>query len=148
MNILVIQGPNLNLIGVKSAPTGERVTLDKMNKALRRHVRNRDIDLKILQTHSIDKVLTLLQRNRNRSSGILLAPTAWSRYEYSLKETLSLINLPVVEIYFTDPFSFGSSADNSILSDVCVQTVIEHPLRGFIAGLDLLVKYLKESETD
>jgi len=147
MDILVIQGPNLNLIGVKSAPTGERVTLDKINKALRRHVRNRDIELKILQTHRIDKVLTLLHRNRIRASGILLAPMAWSRYEYSLKETLSLINIPAVEIYFAAPFSFGSSADNSILSEVCIQTVTDHPFRGFITGLDRLVEYLKENQT-
>ncbi|NOZ03668.1 MAG: type II 3-dehydroquinate dehydratase [FCB group bacterium] len=148
MNILVIQGPNLNLIGVKSAAVGERVTIDKINKALRRHVRNRDIDLKILQTHRIDRALTLLHRNRNRADGILLAPMAWSRYEYSLKETLSLINIPVVEIYFDTPFSFGSSADDSIFSEVCIQTVTDHPLRGFITGLDCLLQYLKEHRTN
>ena len=53
MKILVLQGPNLNLVGVKSAQAGKRVTLDKINKTLRREVINTEIELKIFQTHKI-----------------------------------------------------------------------------------------------
>ena len=49
MNIIILQGPNLNLLGLKSSPTGDRLTLDKLNKAILRHVRNLEITLKILQ---------------------------------------------------------------------------------------------------
>ena len=51
MNILILQGPNLNLLGLKSAPTGDRLTLDKLNKALRKHVHRQETTLKFLQTH-------------------------------------------------------------------------------------------------
>ena len=50
MNILVLHGPNLNLIGSISANIGQRITLDKINTGLRRHVRNSEINLKIMQS--------------------------------------------------------------------------------------------------
>ncbi len=98
MKILVLQGPNLNLVGVKSAQAGKRVTLDKINKILRREVRNTEIELKIFQTHKIYMAISFLHRNRNTASGILIAPMAWAKYEYSLLETLELIQLPIVQV--------------------------------------------------
>ena len=49
MNILILQGPNLNLLGLQSANNQKRLTLDKLNKALRLHVRSKDINLKFFQ---------------------------------------------------------------------------------------------------
>ena len=91
MNLLIIQGPNLNLLGKKSSQAGECITLDKINKALRLLVRNQNINLKFLQTHKIERTITSLQRNRNWADGILIAPMAWAKFEYVLKETLQLI---------------------------------------------------------
>ncbi len=56
MNVLIIQGPNLNLIGLRSAKIGEQVTLDKVNQGLRKQANKRpeEITLKILQSHKID----------------------------------------------------------------------------------------------
>jgi len=108
MNLLIIQGPNLNLLGKKSSQGGECITLDKINKALRLRVRNQNINLKFLQTHKIERTITSLQRNRNWADGILIAPMAWAKFEYVLKETLQLIKLPVVEIFFNEAFFMGT----------------------------------------
>ena len=51
MTILILHGPNLNLVGLKSAKAGEKLTLDKINRAIRLYVRKKDINLKIIQTH-------------------------------------------------------------------------------------------------
>ena len=51
MTILILQGPNLNLLGKKSAEIGDSITLNKLNRAIRLHVRNTKIKLKIIQTH-------------------------------------------------------------------------------------------------
>ena len=61
MNILIIQGPNINLIGLRSAKIGEKVTLDKVNQGLRKQANKRpeEITLKILQTHKVEKAMTL-----------------------------------------------------------------------------------------
>ena len=139
MKILVLQGPNLNLVGVKSAQAGKRVTLDKINKILRREVRNTEIELKIFQTHKIYMAISFLHRNRNTASGILIAPMAWAKYEYSLLETLELIQLPIVQV------SLDKIVDESqsILSPISVETVhSDDPISVFKNGLKTLIKHL------
>lgn len=122
MNILIIQGPNLNLIGVKSAKKGKRITLDKINKGIRRFIREKDITVKIYQTHSIVKAVTLLQRNRNWANGIIIAPSVWSTYEAILVDTLELIEVSAVEIYDKDDNSDYSN--KSLLSTVCKKKIV------------------------
>ena len=139
MKILVLQGPNMNLIGVKSSQSGKRVTLDKINKMLRREVRNTEIELKIFQTHKIYMTISFLQRNRNTASGILIAPMAWAKYEYSLLETLDLIQLPVVQVLLDNVLD----EHQSILSPVSVGTVHnDDPLSAFKTGLKTIIKHL------
>lgn len=138
MNILIIQGPNLNLIGVKSAKRGKRITLGKINKGIRRYIREKDITVKIYQTHSIEKAVTLLQRNRNWADGIIIAPGVWSTYEAILLDTLELIGVPTIEVYDED----GNNAytNKSILSFVCIKKIIAPVEEMFIEGIRSLNK--------
>jgi len=136
MNILIIQGPNLNLIGVKSAKRGTKVTLDKINKGVRRYIRGKDIEVKIYQTHSIDKVVTLLQRNRNWADGIILAPGVWSTYEAILVDTLELIDISTIEVY--DQADNKDYHKKSLLSSICRDTVVASPENMFIEAIKII----------
>ena len=101
MNILVLHGPNLNLLGSISAQLGKRITLDKINTGLRRHVRNSDVTIKITQTHKVFQALNFIQRNRNWAQGILFAPMAWANYEYSIRDALKIAAIPTVQLLFS-----------------------------------------------
>lgn len=137
MNILIIQGPNLNLIGVKSAKRGKHITLDKINKGIRRYIREKDITVKIYQTHSIEKAVTLLQRNRNWADGIIIAPGVWSIYEAILPDTLELIGVPTIEVY--DQEDNKDYANKSILSTVCIQKIVASAKEMFVKGLNHII---------
>ena len=138
MNILIIQGPNLNLIGVKSAKQGTRITLDKINKGIRLYLREKDITIKIYQTHSIDKAVTLLQRNRNWANGIILAPGVWSTYEAILVDTLELIEIPTIEVY--DEKDNEDYVNKSLLSAVCKQKIVAPADEMFVEGIKIITK--------
>ena len=138
MNILIIQGPNLNLVGVKSAKLGKRVTLDKINKGIRRYIRERGITIKIYQTHSIEKAVTLLQRNRNWANGIIIAPGVWSTYEAILLDTIELIEVPTVEVFDKD--DNNDYAIKSLLSTVCKKKIVAPAEEMFVNALQYLEK--------
>ena len=140
MNILVLQGPNLNLLGLKSASRdSSRMTLDKLNKALKRHSRNKEVCLKILQTHKQFQAVNFLQRNRNWADGILFIPTSWARNEYTIAETLSLISLPTAIVYFNKRFSFGTSQNDSILKIANCSSFTGDPVSACCKALDHLL---------
>ena len=92
MNILILQGPNLNLLGLKSSKNNDRLTLDKLNKAIKKFSRTKGINLKFLQTHKEFQAVNFLQRNRNWANGILFIPTSWARNSHTILE-LSLIHI-------------------------------------------------------
>jgi len=136
MNILIIQGPNLNLLGVKSAKQGKRVTLDKVNKGIRRYIREKGITIKIYQTHSIEKVVTLLQRNRNWANGTIIAPGVWSIYEVILVDTIELIEVPTIEVHDEDDNK--DYAIKSILSSVCKKQIVASAEDMFVKAIKIL----------
>ena len=100
MKILIIHGPNMNLLGLKSARQGINTTLDKINRHIRKFVRDKDIELKIVQSHNENKIVSYLHRNRNKFDGVILTPGVWTNTGYLLEETLLLINLKFSSIYF------------------------------------------------
>ena len=144
MNILIVQGPNLNLVGVRSAKSGEQITLDKINRGLRKkaNIRPEELNLKILQTHKIEKVMTTIHRNRNWANGIILAPMAWARYEYALRDCLDTVAVPTIEVFLTDQYESEEDKVMSILSAVCMDSMSGHPLSIFTDALDRLVNHL------
>ena len=139
MNILVLHGPSLNLIGAISAQIGQRITLGKINTGLRRHVRNSDINLKIMQTHKIFQAINFIQRNRNWADGILFAPMAWAKYEHSIVEALQIADIPTIQLLFSDGFS-DIDKDNSIFSNTCKSTISGAPDQVYIDGINALKK--------
>ena len=100
MNILVLHGPNLNLVGKVSAKAGDNITLGKINTSLKRTAKELKSDIKILQTHKVFNAINFIQRNRNWADGLLFSPMAWSLYEYSILECLMVSDLLTIQILF------------------------------------------------
>ena len=144
MNILIVQGPNLNLIGLRSAKSGDQITLDKINRNLRKQANKRpeDLTVKILQTHKIEKAMTTIHRNRRWANGIILAPMAWARYEYALRDCLDTVAIPTIEVFLADQYESEEDKVMSILSAVCMDSMSGHPLSIFTDALDRLVNHL------
>ena len=140
MNILILQGPNLNLLGLKSSKKKSRLTLDKLNKEIRSFSKDSGINIKILQTHKQFQAINFLQRNRNWANGILFIPTSWARSSYTILETINLIQLKTSVIYFNDDFSFGTSMENSIFTRNKTESFTGSPIEACIQGMKFLVK--------
>jgi len=100
MKLIILHGPNMNLIGIKSKTINKTITLSKINSALKKIAKKNNLELKIMQTHSQSKANKFLHRNRNVASGILLTPTSWKEFGYTIKETLEIINIPFVAVHF------------------------------------------------
>ena len=106
MTILVLYGPNVNLLGLKSSKSGKKLTLDKINRAIRLHTRNKNITLKIIQTHKEYIAINFIQRNRKSAKGLVIIPTSWAKYNQTIFETIKTTDLPTVAVYFDKNYSF------------------------------------------
>ena len=102
MKILIIHGPNLNLLGLWSAQMHKTITLEKVNRHIRKYIRDKNIEIKIMQTHQESKAVSYIQNNRKKFDGIILVPGPWQYSAYILSELLTLIKIPYVTITYKE----------------------------------------------
>ena len=142
MKILILHGPSLNLIGKISAKNKETVTLDKINKSIKRFCRGKDIELKIFQTHKIFQAINFLQRNRNYSNKLIFTPMSWSLYEHSLLETIKICNYDLLQVSFDKEYEL-SDLNKSIFNSYSSRNFINHPLSVYEDALSYIIKPMK-----
>ena len=135
MKILILQGPNLNLLGLKSSQIKERLTLDKLNKRLKNEIRLEEVQLKFLQTHKTFQAINFLQRNRNKASGLLFIPTSWARTNYTILETINLIKIKTSVVYFEKPYNFGTNENESIIQGENIKSFTGQPVPSCVQGI-------------
>ena len=140
MTILILHGPNLNLLGLKSSKSGEKLTLDKVNRAIRLHVRNKNIKLKIIQTHKEYIAINFIQRNRNSATGLVVIPTSWAKYNQTLVETIKVCSLPTSAVYFNGNYDFGTSEADTIISGDHIKSFTGKPIETIISAIDHIAK--------
>ena len=110
--ILIIQGPNMNLLGFRHKDTKTKVTLDKLNARLRKTAKRFKYKLIIVQTNDESKATTVLQRQRNKICSILLFPGPWQKSGYVLKDTLELLKIPYITISLGEEGGLFKGIDN------------------------------------
>ena len=110
--ILIIQGPNMNLLGYKFKEAKIKITLDKLNVYLRKAAKKFEFELIIFQTNDESKAATVLQRQRNKICSILLFPGPWQQSGFVLKDTLELLNIPYITISLGEDVKLLKGIDN------------------------------------
>ena len=96
--ILVIHGPNMNLLGFRTRGDGSRITLDKLNRHLRKTARKIGLALTIIQTNDECRAVNHLQGQRKKIKGILLFPGPWQKSGYVIKETIDILSVPCITV--------------------------------------------------
>ena len=100
MKILVIHGANLNLLGFWSSQNNKKITLNKVNQIIRKHIKNKDIKIKIIQSNNEIKIVSYIQNNRNKLDAIIITPGPWQNSAYILKDLLELTKIPFITISY------------------------------------------------
>ncbi len=138
---LVLNGPNLNLLGVREPDVYGRATYDD----LCRYVQKRAADLRVgvrLEQHSSEgAMIDALHRAMTKCAGVVLNAGAYTHYSYALRDAVAAIGLPVVEVHISNVYAREEFRHVSVLAPVC---------RGQIAGLGfagygLALAYLADS---
>ena len=97
-NVLIIHGPNMDLLGHRKIEANPNITLDKLNRNLRKVAKSLDMKVKIIQTNDEIRAVTTIQRQRNKTNGILFFPGSWQQSGYVLQNTLKLLSIPFATV--------------------------------------------------
>lgn len=100
--VLVLHGPNLNLLGEREPAIYGAVSLKELNFELRSFAKAMGVILKIYQSNSEGRLIDLLHLYRNWCEGIVINPGAYTHYSYAIRDAIAAIKKPTVEVHLTD----------------------------------------------
>ena len=142
MNILVINGPNLNLLGTREPEIYGTDTLEELMMWLDTSPSGTDHSFKFFQSNHEGEIIDTIQDERHWAGGILINPAAFTHYSYAIRDDISAVNIPTVEVHFSDIRKREEFRQISVISPVCVDQVLGMGKDSYLEGLKLLLKYV------
>ena len=142
MNILVINGPNLNLLGTREPEIYGTDTLEELMMWLETNPISSDQSFKFYQSNHEGEIIDSIQDERQWANGLLINPAAFTHYSYAIRDTISSVNIPTVEVHLSDIHNREEFRQISVISPVCIEQVIGFGKDSYIKGLNILLKYL------
>jgi 3-dehydroquinate dehydratase-2 len=143
--VLLLNGPNLNLLGTREPAIYGAVTLPEITRAVHDAAQARGAEVRAVQSNSEGALIDALHDARTWANGVILNAGALTHYSYSLVDAVIAIGIPVVEVHISNIHARESWRHVSLLAPVVKGSVIGFGWRGYVLALNGLLDRLAES---
>lgn len=138
MKILVMNGPNLNLLGEREPNVYGSETLDSINAELSEKAGRMGFELSFFQSNSEGELIDALHASRLDCAGVILNAGAYTHYSYAIRDAIAAIKIPVVEVHLSNVNSRDEFRKTSVIAPVCAGTIAGFGKYSYHLALDAL----------
>ena len=143
MKILILHGPNLNLLGSREPDVYGRMTLTQIDEQLVTLGRELGVEAHSMQTNHEGALIDALQDARNWANGVVFNPGGYSHTSVALRDAIAAIGIPVVEVHLSNVYAREEFRHKSLISAVCKGKIAGFGWRSYTLGLRALVDLIQ-----
>ena len=146
IKIVVLNGPNLNLLGMREPEVYGKETYGELEDRVRGFVKEKRIDLLMQQSNSESELVSLIQNARHWADGLIVNPGAYTHSSIAIRDAIAGVGLPTVEVHLSNIDDREEFRRVSLIRDVCVEQIKGRGLQGYLDAISLLQTRLAGSE--
>jgi 3-dehydroquinate dehydratase-2 len=141
--ILIIHGPNLNLLGEREPNVYGNQSYKALNEMITKHVESLGYECEIFQSNHEGAIIDRLHQARLDSLGVVLNAGAYTHYSYAIRDAIATIKIPVIEVHISNVHAREDFRQHSVISEVCKGTIFGFGRDSYILGVSGLVRMLE-----
>ena len=138
MKILVINGPNLNMLGIREPDIYGRTTYADLCKLIEEHAGRIGVEVELFQSNHEGDLVDIIQKAYGNTDGIVINPGAYTHTSVAILDALKAVALPAVEVHISDVDAREEFRQVSYVRLACFATISGHGLDGYLEAMDLL----------
>ncbi len=146
MNILVIHGPNLGLLGKREPEVYGKETLEDINNLLKKKAEELNVSLKIVQSDYEGKIVEVIGSSIDWADGIIINPGAYTHTSIAIRDAISAVKKPTIEVHLSNVYKREEFRHKSYISPVCTGKIIGLGKFGYLLAIEGLVEIIKEKK--
>ncbi|PRR78785.1 3-dehydroquinate dehydratase [Clostridium liquoris] len=139
IKILVINGPNLNLLGVREKNIYGSLNLEEMNKKIQEEFKHSNVEIEFFQSNMEGEIITKIGNSIGNFSGIVINPGAYSHYSIGILDAIRSIDIPVVEVHLTNIYNREEYRRKSVTAEGCKGIISGFGYYGYIMAIHALL---------
>lgn len=141
--ILVIHGPNLNLLGQREPDVYGKVTIDEINKDLEKTAKAKKVALDIVQSNHEGEIVDLIGKAKGKYDAILINPAAYTHTSVAIRDAISAVDIPTVEVHLSNIYAREEFRHTSLIAPVAHGQVSGFGKASYLLGLEAAIGLLK-----
>jgi len=144
--ILFLHGPNLNLLGEREPEIYGDLTLPQVNEQIAAFAKKCEVEPIFFQSNHEGQLIDFLHEHRRKAIGVVINPGALTHYSYALRDAISAVNLPTVEVHLSDIHRREAFRQISVLREVCLAQISGLGVESYRRGLEVVLGFLARHE--